>query len=86
MANKMKKEAKVLGCGLLADGIYELWLETPFAKDVVPGQFVGVYRVNKATLTQTHKRMRGGYREVGDKTGVQSCWKRNGGVFTLPAG
>lgn len=50
MANKMKKEAKVLGCGLLADGIYELWLETPFAKDVVPGQFVGVYPVNKATL------------------------------------
>ena len=50
MANKMKKEAKVLSYGLLAEGIYELWLETPFAKDVVPGQFVGVYPVNKATL------------------------------------
>ena len=50
MANKMKKEAKVLSRDLLAEGIYDMWLETPFAKDVVPGQFVGVYPVNKATL------------------------------------
>ena len=50
MANKMKKEAKVLSSELLAEGIYDMWLETPFAKDVVPGQFVGVYPVNKATL------------------------------------
>ena len=46
----MKKEAKVLSRDLLAEGIYDMWLETPFAKDVVPGQFVGVYPVNKATL------------------------------------
>ena len=46
----MKKEAKVLSRDLLAEGIYDMWLEMPFAKDVVPGQFVGVYPVNKATL------------------------------------
>ncbi|WP_026667841.1 dihydroorotate dehydrogenase electron transfer subunit [Butyrivibrio sp. AE2005] len=50
MAKKMKKEAKVLSQKLLADGIYDMWLETPFAGDVNPGQFVGVYPVNKSTL------------------------------------
>lgn len=50
MAKKMKKEAKVLSRKLLADGIYDMWLETPFAGDVKPGQFVGVYPVNKSTL------------------------------------
>lgn len=47
---KMKKEAKVLSQNLLAEGIYELWLETPMAMDAKPGQFVGVYPVNKSTL------------------------------------
>ena len=50
MAKKMKKEAKVLSQKLLADGIYDMWLETPFAGDVNPGQFVGGYPVNKSTL------------------------------------
>ena len=50
MAKKMKKEAKVLSQKLLADGIYDMWLEKPFAGDVKPGQFVGVYPVNKSTL------------------------------------
>ncbi len=35
---------------MLAEGIYDMWLETPMAGDVKPGQFVGVYPVNKATL------------------------------------
>lgn len=50
MSMKMKKEALVLKQELLAEGIYDLWLRTPFAGDVTPGQFVGVYPVNKATL------------------------------------
>ncbi len=50
MSKKMKKEAKVLSQGMLAEGIYDMWLETPMAGDVRPGQFVGVYPVNKATL------------------------------------
>ncbi|MBO4458761.1 MAG: dihydroorotate dehydrogenase electron transfer subunit [Butyrivibrio sp.] len=50
MAKKMKTEAKVLRQELLADGIYDMWLEVPFAADVKPGQFVGVYPVNKSTL------------------------------------
>ncbi len=50
MAEKMKKEALVLSQNLLAEGIYEMWLETPIAMDVVPGQFVGVYTTNRAAL------------------------------------
>ena len=50
MAKKMKKEAKVLSQSFLSEGIYDMWLETPMAGDVKPGQFVGVYPVNKATL------------------------------------
>ena len=50
MAKKMKKEALVLSQNRLAEGIYDMWLETPIAENTVPGQFVGVYTVNKAAL------------------------------------
>ena len=50
MAKKMKKEAKILSQNIMAEGIYDMWLETPMAADVVPGQFVGVYPVNMSTL------------------------------------
>ncbi len=50
MSKKIKKEAKVLSQRLLSEGIFDMWLETPIAKDVVPGQFVGVFPTNKSTL------------------------------------
>ncbi len=50
MGRKEKTEAKVLSQSLLAEGIYDLWLETDLAKDAHPGQFVGVYPTNKSTL------------------------------------
>lgn len=50
MAGKIKKEAKVLSQRILSEGIYDMWLETPMAKDVVPGQFVGVYPKDRSTL------------------------------------
>ena len=50
MAKKMKTEAKVLSQNLLADGIYDMWLETELARDAQPGQFVGVYPAGKTTL------------------------------------
>ena len=50
MSEKMKKEARVISQRLLSEGIYDMWLETPIAGNVVPGQFVGVYPVNSATL------------------------------------
>ncbi|SFC09012.1 dihydroorotate dehydrogenase electron transfer subunit [Butyrivibrio sp. YAB3001] len=50
MAKKQKLQAKVLSQRILAEGIYDMWLETPLAKDVCPGQFVGVFPTNKSTL------------------------------------
>lgn len=50
MSVKQKCAAKVISQSIIAEGIYDLWLETDFAKDVVPGQFVGVFTVNKAAL------------------------------------
>ncbi len=50
MAKKQKLQAKVLSQRVLAEGIYDMWLETPLAKDVCPGQFVGVFPTNKSTL------------------------------------
>ncbi len=47
---KQKSAAKVLSQKLISDGIYDLWLQTPIAGDVKPGQFVGVFTVNKAAL------------------------------------
>jgi dihydroorotate dehydrogenase electron transfer subunit len=47
---RQKSTAKIISQNLLAEGIYDMWLETPIAEDVVPGQFVGVYTVNKAAL------------------------------------
>ena len=50
MSKKMKKEARVLSQRLIADGIYDMWLETEMALDAHPGQFVGVYPAGKSTL------------------------------------
>ncbi len=40
---KKKVDAKVISQKEIADGIFDLWLETELYKDVKPGQFVGVY-------------------------------------------
>ena len=50
MSGKQKCAAKVISQKLIADGIYDMWFEADFAGDVVPGQFIGVYTVNKAAL------------------------------------
>ncbi len=50
MSKKIKKEAKVLSQRAISEGIFDMWLETPMAKDVTPGQFVGVYPADKSTL------------------------------------
>ena len=50
MAEKMKKEARVLSQKKLSEGIFDLWLETEMAKDVRPVQFVGVYPKDRSTL------------------------------------
>ena len=50
--NKMKQKTigKVISQRELAPAIFDLWLETELAKDVKPGQFVGVFPKDKSTL------------------------------------
>ena len=47
---KQKERANVISQRILADGIYDLRLETSIARDAVPGQFVGVYTDDKSSL------------------------------------
>lgn len=48
MAQKKKTKAMVVSQEKLADGIYDLRLETELAQDAACGQFVGVYPKVKA--------------------------------------
>lgn len=47
---KEKSLAKVLSQEKIANGIYDLWLQTDLAAQAKPGQFIGVYPRNAATL------------------------------------
>ncbi len=47
---KEKSTAKVLSQQEIAPRIYDLWLETALAAQAKPGQFIGVYPGNAATL------------------------------------
>ena len=47
---KKKVSAKVISQKILADGIYDLRLETKITEEAVPGQFVGVYTNDKSSL------------------------------------
>ena len=47
---KEKSMARVLSQKELAPGIFDLWLETKQAGNAKPGQFIGVYPKNAATL------------------------------------
>ena len=47
---KEKVIAKVLSQVELAPSIYDMWLACSIAKDAKPGQFIGVYPKNQATL------------------------------------
>ena len=47
---KEKSKAKVLSQQEIAPRIYDLWLETALAAQAKPGQFIGVYPKNAATL------------------------------------
>lgn len=50
MASKRKETGKVLSASQLAEGIFELWIETPLAESACAGQFIAVYPKNQAAL------------------------------------
>ena len=50
MNQKKKVTATVHESNKLAEGIYEMWINTDLALTAKPGQFVGVYPKDKSTL------------------------------------
>ena len=50
MVQKKKTTAYVVSQEKIAEGIYDLWLETDLASDARPGQFVAVYPKDASTL------------------------------------
>ena len=52
MAQKKKTKAMVVSQEKLADGIYDLRLETELAQDAACGQFVGVYPLSLIHISE----------------------------------
>lgn len=50
MERKKKETAVVYSQQKIADGIYDMWIETGLAKDAHPGQFISIYPKNESTL------------------------------------
>lgn len=48
--NKKKEHAAVYSQNQIADGIYDMWIETSLAKMARPGQFINVYAQDKSAL------------------------------------
>lgn len=79
MAQKKKVTATVFRQDEIAEGIYDMWIETDLALDAKPGQFISVYPKNQATLLprpisiceadKKTKRLRIVYRVAGKGTG-----------------
>ncbi len=90
---KTKEEARIISQQTMADGIYDMWLETGIALEAAPGQFVGVYPDNKATLLprpisiceidKTKSVIRLVYRVVGSGTKEFSTYKEGDKVMLL---
>ena len=90
---KEKTMAKVLSQREIAPRIYDLWLETDLAAQARPGQFIGVYPKNAATLLPRpisicevdgdRTALRIVYRVAGQGTAEFSSLKENDGVYIL---
>jgi len=82
---KEKNTAKVLSQKEIAPHICDLWLETPLARQAAPGQFIGVYPKNAATLlprpisicevNTKRTALRVVYRIAGQGTAEFSTWR-----------
>ena len=85
MSKKSKQTAVVISQEKLAEGIYDLWIETGLAKEAGAGQFIGVYPKNAATLlprpisicevNEERMALRLVYRVAGKGTGEFSAMK-----------
>lgn len=93
MNQKKKVTATVHESNKLAEGIYEMWINTDLALTAKPGQFVGVYPKDKSTLLprpisiceadRFKKRLRLVYRIAGKGTEEFSGYKAGDTVTIL---
>lgn len=82
---KAKVEARILSQARIAEGIYDLWLETELAKGARAGQFIGIYptdgsRLLPRPLSICEAEKEGGalrivYRVAGEGTAEFSGWQ-----------
>ena len=87
---KQKQTAMVLSQREIAEGIYDMWIETSLFSDAGPGQFLCVYPRDKSTLlprpvsiceiSAQKRALRIVYRVVGAGTGEFSGYKRGEAV------
>lgn len=90
---KRKETAVVYKQEQLAEGIYDMWIETGLADQAKPGQFISVYTQNKSTLLprpisicevdKQNKRLRIVYRVVGKGTDEFSKYRAGNKVDIL---
>ena len=50
MSGKRKEKEVILSQKMIAPDIYDMWISTDLAGEVLPGQFVGVYTNNASRL------------------------------------
>lgn len=91
--HKKKELAKVYSQRKLAEGIYDMWIETDLAKQAKAGQFISIYTKDKSALLPRpisiceadteHNRLRIVYRTVGKGTKEFSEYKAGEGMAIL---
>ena len=90
---KEKVMGRILSQTEISEGIYDMWIETELAKQAHPGQFVGVYPQNAATLlprpisicevNEERTALRLVYRVVGKGTGEFSAYRAGEEIAVL---
>lgn len=92
-SEKKKEGARVLSQKMIATDVYDMWLETSLAKAAAPGQFIGLYPLDKSTLLprpvsiceidEKRNALRIVYRIAGKGTAEFSAYEPGGEVQVL---
>lgn len=93
MEQKKKETAIVFSQENIAEGIYDMWIETGLAQNAHPGQFISVYPKNQSTLLprpisicqvdDNRQRLRIVYRVAGKGTREFSQYKKGDTISIL---
>lgn len=93
MSGKSKEKGLILSQKMIAPDIYDMWISVSLAKEVLPGQFVGVYTNNASMLLprpisicevdDKKEALRLVYRIAGEGTKEFAAWQPGQEVFLL---